>query len=112
MHRIVLVSSLLALSSVVGYSDRATLDKTKTQIALPLSKPPTIDGKIESAEGGLAGGAAGNFWVVRPDANLEDGVRGGGLGDAGNPPVSNEDLSFNITVISRLATPPEQIPKS
>ncbi|MBI4663847.1 MAG: hypothetical protein HY735_34025 [Verrucomicrobia bacterium] len=98
MHRNALVSFLLILSSLAGYSDRATPDKTKTQIALPLATPPTIDGKIESAEWGLAGGAAGNFWVVRPDANLEDGIRGGGPGDTGSPPVSNEDLSFNVFV--------------
>lgn len=98
MYRIVLVASLLALSGVVACADRATPDKTKTQMALPLSKPPVIDGKIESAEWGLAGGSAGNFWVVRPDANLEDGVRGGSLGDTGNPPVSNEDLSYNVFV--------------
>src|SRR5262245_37912582 len=98
MQRIVLVSSLLVLSSMIGYSDRATLDKTKTQIALPLSQPPTIDGKIESGEWDLAGGAAGNFWVVRPDANLEDGVRGAAMGDAGTAPESNEDLSYTVYV--------------
>ena len=31
----------------ISYGDRSTLDPTKTQMALPLENPPTIDGVIE-----------------------------------------------------------------
>lgn len=80
-------------------ADRSTPDPTRTQIALPLETPPVIDGFIDPAEWGRAGGAAGNFWQVIFDANLEDSIRGGVLGDsAAPPPASNEDLSFDIIV--------------
>src|SRR6476620_12180081 len=88
---------LLILSAGVGLADRATLDPTKTQMALPLETPPTIDGVINTDEWQKAGGAAGNFWAVTPNTALEDGIQGGNLGDnAGSVPASNADLSYYI----------------
>lgn len=78
-------------------ADRLTLDETRTQVALPLGTAPTIDGVIETEEWALAGGAAGGFWQVVVDPNLEDGIRGGQIGDGSvNPPSSSQDLSFVI----------------
>jgi hypothetical protein len=86
----------LILSAVVSRADRATFDETKTQIALPLATPPTIDGVVDATEWQRAGGAAGNFWVVRPDPNLDDGIRGGTAGDVASAPASDADQSFTI----------------
>ncbi len=90
--------AVLALAGVPGArADRATLDDTRTQMALPLDTPPVIDGVVNTEEWARAGGAAGNFWEVITDANLEDGIRGGKLGDGSvNVPTSNADLSFVI----------------
>lgn len=78
-------------------ADRATLDDTRTQIALPMDSPPVIDGVIDPAEWARAGGAAGNYWRVISDPTLWDGIRGGVLGeDSVDPPFSDEDLSFDV----------------
>ena len=83
--------------STAAFADRLTLDETRTQVALPLDTAPTIDGVIETDEWSRAGGAAGNFWQVIVDPNLEDGIRGGQIGDGSvNPPASSQDLSFVI----------------
>lgn len=87
---------LLALGTLTAQADRSTYDNTKTQMALPLETAPTIDGIIDATEWQRAGGAAGNFWIVQPDINLEDGIRGGTTGDVANPPLDNSDLSFYI----------------
>ena len=79
--------------------DISPFDETKSQIALPLAEPPTIDGIIDINGGeswAWAGGAAGTFWRVEPDENLADGIRGGSIGDSGEVPVDNQDLSFLI----------------
>jgi hypothetical protein len=94
---IIIGVALVFLSSPMSLADRTTLDDTRTQIALPLETAPTIDGVIDADEWTRAGGAAGHFWEVIVDPNLEDGIRGGHPGDnVGNPPASNQDLSFII----------------
>ena len=83
-------------------ADRQTLDETKTRYALPLPKPPDIDGLIdlEGEESWVwAAGAAGLNWRVLYDDNLEDFYRGGSPGD-GNPvdPFDSKDLNYDIYV--------------
>jgi hypothetical protein len=91
------VLPLLILTTVTTLSDRATYDSTKTQFALPMDTPPTIDGVINTAEWERASGAAASSsWQVGFNANLEDQIRGGAIGDAGSPPTSAEDLAFLI----------------
>src|SRR5438552_9230464 len=82
---------LLTLTIIGSRADRATFDDTKTQIALPLSKAPVIDGVIDTAEWERA-----STWRITADANAPDGIRGGAIGDAGTPPVDNNDLSFQV----------------
>jgi len=77
------------------HADRATLDPTRTQTAFPLATPPTIDGVIDTAEWGQAGGFQGNYWSVHPDAKALDGITAGVLG-FGPLPQDVDDLSFNI----------------
>ena len=98
MHGKLLFSvALLTLSANLGFADRATYDPTKTQIALPLDTPPTIDGVINTDEWQYAGGAAGNFWFISPNTTLADGIQGGNLGDTNTTvPASAADLSFYI----------------
>src|SRR5205809_854609 len=76
-------------------ADRATFDPTRTQTAFPLTTPPTIDGVIDAAEWGRAGGYQGNYWSVHPDAKALDGITAGVLG-LGPLPADIDDLSFNI----------------
>ncbi len=45
MSRILFLgAAILILSASFASADRATFDRTKTQIAMPLTAPPTIDG--------------------------------------------------------------------
>lgn len=88
--------TLLILGAWISHADRVTFDPTKTQIALPLDTAPIIDGVIETTEWERAAGAPGNSWSALPDVNLEDGIRGGQLGDVATPPVDNADLGFTI----------------
>ncbi|MBI2948638.1 MAG: choice-of-anchor D domain-containing protein [Verrucomicrobia bacterium] len=81
----------------IALADRATIDPTKTQIAMPLSKAPKIDGVIDTDEWNRAGGFASDFWRVGADPNLADGVLGGVIG-VGPAPADNDDLSFRIYV--------------
>lgn len=88
---------ILTVGVCSSLGDRATFDQTKTQIALPLDTPPTIDGVINTEEWNRASGASGNSWLITPNANLEDGILGGALGDnTGSVPSSAADLSFYI----------------
>jgi len=91
---------ILALAVNFALADRATFDPTKTQIALFMETPPTIDGILDqTTEWQRAGGATsggGNFWLVTPDPNLDDGIRGGTMVDDGPVPLSAADLNFNI----------------
>jgi hypothetical protein len=96
MQRLLLPLILLGLGALPSLGDRSTYDTTKTQMALPLETAPTIDGIIETVEWERAGGAAGNFWIVQPNLDLEDGVRGGTAGDVANAPADSTDLSFFI----------------
>src|SRR5262245_8275487 len=94
-----IVGYLLALgiagSGVLSVrADRATFDPTRTQTAFPLATPPVIDGMIDAAEWGSAGGG-GNYWSVHPDANALDGLTAGVL-SLGPLPEDPDDLSFNI----------------
>src|SRR5262245_22736129 len=81
-----IVPSLVAIFWITGsgilpvLADRATFDPTRTQTAFPLATPPTIDGVIDSAEWGRAGGFQGNYWSVHPDAKALDGITAGVLG--------------------------------
>jgi len=96
-----IVPCLLATLSIAGsvvlsvHADRATLDPTRTQTAFPLATPPTIDGVIDTAEWGQAGGFQGNYWSVHPDAKALDGITAGVLG-FGPLPADLDDLSFTI----------------
>src|SRR5687768_12781340 len=77
---LVTILCFLSIGVLSVHADRATLDPTRTQTALPLDAPPIIDGVIDAAEWGRAGGFQGNYWSVLPDANALDGIRGGVLG--------------------------------
>ena len=77
------------------HADRATLDPTRTQVALPLATPPTIDGTIDAAEWEGAGGFSGDWWRVRPEPLALDGISAGVMG-FGPVPQDIDDLSFNI----------------
>lgn len=96
-----LVPALVAILWIVGsgvlslHADRATFDPTRTQTAFPLETPPTIDGVIDAAEWGKAGGFQGNYWSVHPDAKALDGITAGVLG-LGPLPQDADDLSFTI----------------
>jgi len=93
--RLIIAGLSVLTGPILG--DRATIDATKSQVALPLSKAPVIDGNIEAGEWSQAGGAAGNFWHVFPSDKMSDGIRGGALGDgAKNVPTSNADLSYTV----------------
>jgi hypothetical protein len=93
MRSLIISLALVALCMTVGRADRATFDETKTQIALPLSSPPASDGIIDDAEWN----GPATPWAVTIDPNLEDGIRGGNIGDGSvNVPVDNNDLSFRI----------------
>ena len=104
MHRRLISTLALILSSASVFCDRATLDQTKTQMALRLPAPPTIDGKIDIPGGESwvrAGGSIGSngqsYWHVRGDSRWEDGIRGGSTGDGSvNPPADANDLRFDI----------------
>lgn len=103
MHKLCTIAALM-VASATAFADRATLDQTKTQMALRLSEPPVIDGKIDIPGGESwvrAGGSIGSngqsYWHVRPDARFEDGIRGGSAGDgAANPPTTEADLRFDV----------------
>ena len=79
-------------------SNGPALDNTKTQVALRLPEPPTIDGILDPDESwSWAGGAAGNFWRISYDENLEDLFRGGGPVDGPSElPFDGNDLQYNI----------------
>lgn len=97
---------VLSIAGSTVFADRATLDATKTQMALRLPEAPVIDGKIDIPggeswvrAGGSTGGNGQSYWHVRPDARFEDGIRGGSIGDgAANPPVNDADLRFDVWV--------------
>src|SRR5262245_18263510 len=59
-------------------ADRAALDPTRTHQALPLTTPPTIDGKIDTGESDRAGGGA--WWAVRPEPLAAVGISAGVMG--------------------------------
>ena len=94
MRPSILSITLLAFTATIGHADRATFDDTKTQAASTLATQPVIDGVIDTAEWARA-----TVWRVTADANAVDGVRGGSIGDGSvNPPVDNNDLSFQVFV--------------
>ena len=92
---------VLALASVVR-ADTSTLDETKTRVALPLPKPPVIDGFIDLAGGESwvwAGGAANQNWRVQYDDTLDDLYRGGEHNEGGmEEPWEKDDLEYDIYV--------------
>jgi len=102
MQKTVFVGFMVLMLACVAVGDRATYDETKTQMALPMDAPPTIDGVIDAAEWVQAFGSysdgANSFWWVSVNENLEDWIQGGSIGDAGEAPWDNEDLSFEVYV--------------
>ncbi|MBL9168532.1 MAG: hypothetical protein JNN07_12385 [Verrucomicrobiales bacterium] len=93
--------SLFLFSAGLCLADRATLDETKTQFALPLETAPTIDGVIDTAEWNRAAGANNNWrtrivTVTDAEGNSVQEIRGGSIGDAGTVPADDADLSFSI----------------
>jgi hypothetical protein len=90
-----LARSLILALGLSTLADRATIDPTRTQIAMPLSAAPTIDGVIDTAEWNRAGGFASDFWRVRINPDLADGILGGVMG-GGTVPADDDDLSFTI----------------
>ncbi len=92
-----LIAIVFQVASASLHADRATLDPTKTQFALPVDKAPTIDGVIEPGEWQRAAGGAGEWKITNSkDANGDAVIRGGSIGDAGTSPENDQDLSFNI----------------
>ena len=92
---------ILLLGTGVCLADRATIDETKTQFALPLETPPTIDGVIDPAEWNRAAGANNNWrtfvrTVTDADGNPVQELHGGSIGDAGTVPADDADLSYSI----------------
>jgi len=88
---------LLGLAALVFaatlQAQRTTFDNTKTRQALPLDTPPVIDGVADPGEWDQA---YTSDWQTIYDANLEDGVRGGNLGDVKGPITGGPDLGFQI----------------
>lgn len=86
----------------VAWADNSTLDETKTRVALPLSKPPIIDGFIDLAGGESwvrAGGAANRNWRVQYDDALADFYKGGENNEGGmQNPQNQADLEYDIYV--------------
>src|SRR5687767_12857252 len=74
-------------------AQRTTFDATKTRQALPLDTPPVIDGVVDAGEWDQA---YTSDWRTIYDANLDDGVRGGNLGDVKGPITGAPDLGFQI----------------
>ena len=92
MRLSMMLLALLALGVPVSHADRTTFEDTKTQVAPLLDKAPVIDGVIDPTEWQRA-----STWKITVDPTLSDGIRGGALGDgAANPPVDNNDLSFQV----------------
>ncbi|HNA49150.1 MAG TPA: sugar-binding protein, partial [Nitrospira sp.] len=93
---------ILLLSAGACLADRATLDETKTQFALPMATPPTIDGVVEAGEWGQAAGANNNWRVFVRNVTDQDGnvvptLFGGSIGDGANAvPADDADLSYQI----------------
>ncbi len=103
MRKILFAGICLILFAGVSVADRATYEDTKTQIAMPLAEPPVIDGIIDFAggeswvrAGGAYGATGGSYWYLSLDLNLEDEIRGGMVGDVGDPPFDDNDQSFQI----------------
>lgn len=73
-------------------------DETKTQLALPLPKPPVIDGVIDldGGESWIRAGGAGESWRAEYDESMTDGIRGGAIGDKGTPPSDKQDLGIRV----------------
>src|SRR5215831_13268152 len=83
---------LFALTAPECLADRATYDPTKTEIALPMSAPPVIDGVIDAAEWGPATPG----WSITVNPALAAGIQGGTMTGGTVLPADNDDLSFQI----------------
>ncbi|PYI86465.1 MAG: hypothetical protein DME26_09000, partial [Verrucomicrobia bacterium] len=98
-----IVPGLFAIFWIAGsgvlpvHADRSTPDPTRTQVALRMPVPPTIDGVVNKAEWERAGGN-NDYWQVTPDTRtwVSDGIRGGVVGDVPTLPDDANDLSFKI----------------
>jgi len=102
MRNTFLFVAVLLLVGGAAFADRATYDNTKTQVALPLSTPPVIDGVIDfNTEpwnyAGSATGGSSNWRITVNAANDAEGdtVRGGSI-TSGVAPVDSNDLSYYV----------------
>lgn len=104
MRKIWLISLIMVLA--VGYAgaDRLTYDQTKTQMALKIATPPTIDGfmDLDNNESWVTAGGAdqskSSTWFIQVDANVEGGIRGGTISDPNAIPVDNAEFSYKVWV--------------
>ncbi len=103
MRTVCFLGVVLVLLSGVALADRATLDDTATQVAMPLSTPPTIDGIIEGPEwqeaAGATPGGTDSYWRITFNDLAEDFVRGG-INSITNTdgPLGPEDFGIRIWV--------------
>lgn len=103
MKKILILAVLMAGTAVTIMADRATIDPTKFQIALPMPEAPTIDGVIDELDvwkwaGGATPGGGDSYWRVFYSDTKEDLFQGGTLGDATTEPFDANDIGFRIWV--------------
>lgn len=103
MKKYLLVCALLVLVGGFASADRATLDETKTQVAFPMSTPPTIDGVVETDEWSQASGVRNSsmdcYWMIQYNDTAEDFVRGGrNTSTVTDGPLGPEDIQVQIFV--------------
>lgn len=103
MKRILILAILMACAVGISMADRATIDPTKFQIALPMPEAPTIDGVIDEVDvwkwaGGATPGGGDSYWRVYYDDTKEDLFRGGALGDATTEPFDANDIGMRFWV--------------
>ncbi len=103
MRHFISLCVLSLLVAGVAVADRSTYDETKTQIALPLDPPPTIDGFVDlefeeswiMAGGANSRSAYSSYWAIEFNEEEEDFTRGGDV-TTGEGPLFAEDIRIGI----------------
>ena len=104
MRKTTVFFSILLLTVCTVSADRLTFDNTKTQVAMPLDTPPTIDGVIDLAGGEswvYAGGADqsnASTWYIQVNAALDGMIQGGVIDNVANAPADNTEFSYRVWV--------------
>lgn len=81
MRKWFLMGVLLVVAAGFATADRATFDETRTQVAVPMSTPPVIDGVIDTDEWSRSTGVRNSsmecYWLLQYNDTAADFVRGG-----------------------------------